>query len=110
MHIRGDGYFRVQQRLFVVHAAILDENNTGTIPVRMLQKLGTKSSDIEKEAVIEDNLNDGSSKVLLVFVFMQFKKDKVLGKMHKQTRAILLIGLRSFIQCSEEVIANRSRH
>jgi len=69
------------------------------------QTLDRLTSAKQKETAIANDLNKSSSKALLALIFTEFKEKKVLKDLDQQTKAILLIGFKSFIQCFEDIIA-----
>jgi hypothetical protein len=75
------------------------------IQVSKLQTLDRLTSAKQKETAIANDLNKSASKALLALIFTEFKEKKVLKDLDQQTKAILLIGFKSFIQCFEDIIA-----
>lgn len=70
--------------------------------MRMLNNFEKMASDGKQDFLVND-LNKVDGKALLAAVFLQFKEKKALQNMDIQTKGRLLIGLKSVIQCFDEL-------
>jgi len=70
--------------------------------MRMLNNFEKMASDGKQDFLVND-LNKVDSKALLAAVFLQFRENKALRSMNIQTKGMLLIGLKSVIQCFDEL-------
>jgi hypothetical protein len=75
------------------------------LQIAMLQTLERLASDKQKEMAVTNNLNRIISKALIALMFAEFKERKALNALDPQTKGILLVGLKSFIQCFEDIVA-----
>lgn len=70
--------------------------------IRMLNNFEKMASD-GKQVFLVNDLNKVDGKALLAAVFLQFRENKALRDMDIQTKGMLLIGLKSVIQCFDEL-------
>jgi|SRR6185437_4239751 len=75
------------------------------LQIAMLQSLERLASEKQKEMAVTNNLNRIISKALIALMFAEFKERKALNALDPQTKGILLVGLKSFIQCFEDIVA-----
>lgn len=70
--------------------------------MRMLNNFEKTGSDSKHDFLVND-LNKVDSKALLAAVFLQFRENKALRNMNIQTKGMLMIGLKSVIQCFDQL-------
>ena len=75
--------------------------------VRMLQKIETAKTEKQKDEILNKDLNSTSSKALLAMIFLQFRENIILEKLNKKTQGAIIVGIRSFILCFDEIITKR---
>ena len=71
--------------------------------VHMLKYFKGEQSDNSKLEVISSDLENLKSKALFTGVIFQFNHKKALLNMKNETRGIILVGLKSLIECFEEI-------
>jgi len=73
--------------------------------ISVLKNIERSGSDKDRPDYLIEDLNRSDSKALLAALFMQFKENESLRNMAIQTKGPLLIGLKSVIECFDEVSA-----
>lgn len=72
---------------------------------RVLKNYANIASRKGGQGFLKNDLNRAASKALISAVFMQFREKISLRNLNTQTKGMLLIGLKSVIQCFDEVSA-----
>jgi hypothetical protein len=76
-----------------------------SLQIATLQTLERLASRKQKDTVITNDLNKVTSKALVALMFTEFKERKALNALDPHTKGILLVGLKSFIQCFEDIVS-----
>jgi len=71
--------------------------------IKMLKYYEGETNLADKDAVISSDLNNMKSKALFTSVIFMFNTDKVLKRMKGSTKGIVIIGMKSLIECFEKV-------
>ena len=74
--------------------------------IGLLKYLEGEPESDEKRYVTSSDLGNLRSKALLTGIFYRFKNQKSLIEMDVETKGIVLIGLKSLIECFEEIERN----
>lgn len=98
-------YFKSEPNVRKVAITQQQYEKAEDLQISMMQTLDRLSSAKQKDAAITNDLNKSTSKALLALIFREFKERKALKDLDQQTKAILLIGIKSFIHCFGEIIA-----
>jgi hypothetical protein len=69
----------------------------------LLKYLEGEPGQKEKTEVITSDLEHLNSKALLTGIFLRFNTQEALIKMKTETKGILLIGMKSLVECFEEI-------
>lgn len=72
--------------------------------IELLKYLDRETESKEQLDVILSDLNNLESKALLTGIHFRFDSQSTLVKMDKRKKGIILIGLKSIIDCFEEII------
>ena len=70
----------------------------------MLKYFEGEQGKIYELELISSDLNNFNSKSLFTEVIFQFNNKKALLNMKDESRGIILVGLKSLIECFEEVV------
>ena len=71
--------------------------------IAMLQYADGELADVEKMKIYSSDLINLKSKALFTAVLFRYNERPVLLKMDERKRAIILIGIKSFIECFETI-------
>jgi hypothetical protein len=96
-------YFKDNQK---VNRKKITENQFEKIQHRniyMLQYFEGEPGEEAKSHFVASDLDQFNSKVLLASLFFRFDTQDVFMQMTAETKAILLIGMKSLIECFEEI-------
>ena len=96
-------YFRTNKKVQTIkvtedHFETIQDKN-----IAMLQYADGESGDVEKMKIYSSDLGNLKSKALLTAVLFRYNEKPVLLKMDDRKRAIILIGIKSFIECFETI-------
>ena len=71
--------------------------------IHMLKYIEGESGQIVQNNVVESDLRHLHSKALLSGIFFQFNQKKPLIEMNNEKKGIILIGMKSLIECFDEI-------
>lgn len=70
----------------------------------MLKYLEGEPTEKQKSAIIGSDLDQLKSKALLTGIFFRFKTNKTLLGIQSEKAGIILIGMKTLIECMEEIV------
>jgi Asp-tRNA(Asn)/Glu-tRNA(Gln) amidotransferase C subunit len=76
--------------------------------IQMLQYVSDEPEWNDKLKIYSNDLENLKSKALLTAIFFRYNNRPVLSKMDNKKKEIILVGLRSFIECFETIIEKSS--
>jgi hypothetical protein len=96
-------YFRTNKKVQTIkvtedHFETIQDKN-----IAMLQYADGELDDVEKTKIYSSDLGNLKSKALFTAVLYRYNERTVLLKMEERKRTIILIGIKSFIECFETI-------
>lgn len=96
-------YFRNNKNVQTKKVTVADFENVEFRYIEMLKYIDGESSKKGKDKLYSHDIEKVKSKPLLTAVLFRLNTRPVLIKMDEQIRGIVLIGIRSFIECFEKI-------
>ena len=97
-------YFKVNNRIGTVKVTEEQYERITAKNLHMLKYYEGEPGESEKLAVIEADLFHLNSKTLFAAVIFRFKTNKTLLNLNEETRGIILVGMKTMIECLEEIV------
>ena len=96
-------YFKTTKRVQTIKVTEGHFENIQNKNIAMLQYTDGESDDVEKMKIYSSDLGNLKSKALITAILFRYHERPVLLKMDGHKRAIVLIGIKSFIECFETI-------
>ena len=96
-------YFRTNRKVQTIKVS---EDHFETVQdknIAMLQYADGELDDVKKKKIYSSDLGNLISKALFTAVLYRYNERPILLKMDERKRAIILIGIKSFIECFETI-------
>ena len=72
--------------------------------IHMLKYFEGETDQFEQNKILESDIGHLSSKALLTLVLFRFNEREVLVRMNIKTKGIILIGMKTLIECFDEIV------